>query len=189
MKILNNPEKNVFLVSTSDEQKFKSDYKGVSVIVAHDYVQFMATTLMNTDGNVKLLNSDEKVCENCVSVLQQVQIPIRAFKDVILPYLEKSENLTDEHVGHNYDYHHEEVHEFSSDGEKHVVRPAGWTRFATLTDDEYKSYKEKTRAKRDSMPYSEWDSTKNANRKLVNEMSDEVFYESVPRLMESGVVF
>lgn len=73
--------------------------KELGVVVAHDYVQFGKEMSLFTDANCKTpLNSEHRICSNIIPIYNKVQIPIRAFIEVILPFLNKHEYCQKEHL-------------------------------------------------------------------------------------------
>ena len=70
----------------------------IDVCVAHDYVQFGTRMCMFTETGAPSLQTPHRSCSNALPVYQSVQIPIRAFVDVILPFLNKHEYCQKEHL-------------------------------------------------------------------------------------------
>lgn len=84
-----------------DEQDMGKKYGGPYIsenrlILAHDYVEIEGYTTIyaNSDVNMK---TDFNNALNCTFVKTSVQVPIRAFQQVVLPLLNNSEYLQDEH--------------------------------------------------------------------------------------------
>ena len=80
----------------------KHDYEHsdeINMRIAHDYVQFDTVGSIETDWrNIPSLQSKHAICANRLPVYQQVQIPIRAFIEVMLPILKKHEYCQPEHL-------------------------------------------------------------------------------------------
>lgn len=80
----------------------KNDYEkseGINMRIAHDYVQFERKGAIETDWKeVPSLQSKHAYCANRLPVFQQIQIPIRAFVEVMLPILNKHEYCQPEHL-------------------------------------------------------------------------------------------
>ena len=71
----------------------------INMIIAHDYVQFEQVGSIETDyKKVPSLQSKHAYCANRLSVFQSVQIPIRAFVEVMLPILKNHEYCQSEHL-------------------------------------------------------------------------------------------
>lgn len=83
----------------------KHDYERsgeINVRIAHDYVQFEQVGSIETDWkNIPSLQSKHAFCSNRLHVFQQVQIPIRAFVEVMLPILKQHEYCQPEHLVYN----------------------------------------------------------------------------------------
>lgn len=71
----------------------------INMRIAHDYVQFEQVGSIETDWrSIPSLQSKHAYCSNRLSVFQTVQIPIRAFVEVMLPILNKHEYCQPEHL-------------------------------------------------------------------------------------------
>lgn len=71
----------------------------INMRIAHDYVQFERVGSIETDWrSIPSLQSKHAICSNRLSVFQQIQIPIRAFVEVMLPILKKHEYCQLEHL-------------------------------------------------------------------------------------------
>lgn len=71
----------------------------INMRIAHDYVQFEQVGSIEIDyKKVPSLQSKHAYCANILSVFQTVQIPIRAFVEVMLPILKKHEYCQPEHL-------------------------------------------------------------------------------------------
>lgn len=80
----------------------KYDYERsdeIDMRIAHDYVQFERVGSIETDYNViSSLQTKHAYCANRLPVFQQIQIPIRAFVEVMLPIFKKHEYCQPEHL-------------------------------------------------------------------------------------------
>lgn len=73
--------------------------KELRVVVAHDYVQFgREMSLFAGQGCKTPLESKHALCSNVMPIYQEVQIPIRALIEVILPLLNNHEYCQKEHL-------------------------------------------------------------------------------------------
>lgn len=71
----------------------------LDVVVAHDYVQFGRRMSLFADQSCKTpLKSEHATCSNVMPVYHDVQIPIRAFIEVILPFLNEHKYCQKEHL-------------------------------------------------------------------------------------------
>lgn len=78
------------------------DYEGadeLNVVIAHDYVQFGREMSLFADKSCKTpLESKHANCSNVMPIYHDVQIPIRALIEVVLPLLNGHEYCQKEHL-------------------------------------------------------------------------------------------
>jgi len=99
MKIIKQLSEDEFVVKMSEQDL----YNDKSIIVAHDYVNFIRTMMLSTDPSVKRpLYGKYAFCANCINVRMAVQFPIRDMVKFVLPFLKKHPYCTEEHIGNNY---------------------------------------------------------------------------------------
>lgn len=73
--------------------------KTIDLVIAHDYVQFGASMSLFTDHSSSMnLKSKHRYCCNAISIYNTVQIPIRAFVEVVLPILSDNEYCQSKHL-------------------------------------------------------------------------------------------
>ena len=66
------------------------------LVIAHDYIGFESRGHLYTEGDVMISHSSN-FSSNTLGMRQYVQIPIRAFQQVVLPILNESEYMKDDH--------------------------------------------------------------------------------------------
>lgn len=71
----------------------------MNVVIAHDYVQFGRQTSLFADIKCKTpLESNHAICSNVMPMYNEIQIPIRALIEVVLPLLNSHEYCQKEHL-------------------------------------------------------------------------------------------
>jgi hypothetical protein len=95
MKIVKQIDENTFIISLKDYKK----ESGIILNIAHDYVEFSGTTALQTDFTIMKdsLEGRHAFCSNNISIPVDVQIPIKAFKDICLPKLLENKYLQEKH--------------------------------------------------------------------------------------------
>lgn len=69
------------------------------MVIAHDYVQFGRQTSLFADIKCKTpLESNHAICSNVMPMYNEIQIPIRALIEVVLPLLNSHEYCQKEHL-------------------------------------------------------------------------------------------
>lgn len=74
-------------------------HRKLNVVIAHDYVQFGRQTSLFADIKCKTpLESNHAICSNVMPMYNEIQIPIRALIEVVLPLLNSHEYCQKEHL-------------------------------------------------------------------------------------------
>ena len=96
MKIIKQIDENTFIISLEDSKKIR----GEKVIVAHDYVMFSGSDIINTDCSIvkEPLYGPHAFASNCISNPSHVQIPIRAMHKAVMSLLKEHKYMQPEHL-------------------------------------------------------------------------------------------
>lgn len=97
-----------FVIKMDDYDLNRQD----SIRIAHDYVQFSGRTYMNVEASKdwKPYGKFKSVASNIMGYYTDLQIPIRQFIKVVLPFLNNSKYCQETHITNEdgtpkYDYH------------------------------------------------------------------------------------
>lgn len=108
MHIIKQLSEDEFVIKMDDYDLDRHD----SVRIAHDYVQFSGRTYMNVKASTdwKPYGKFKSVASNIMGYYTDLQIPIRQFIKVILPFLNNSKYCQEAHITNEdgtpkYNYH------------------------------------------------------------------------------------
>lgn len=108
MHIIKQLSEDEFVIKMDDYDLDRLD----SVRIAHDYVQFSGRTYMNVEApkDWKPYGKFKSIASNILSYYTDLQIPIRQFIKVVLPFLNNSKYCQEAHITNEdgtpkYDYH------------------------------------------------------------------------------------
>lgn len=95
-KVLNDTE---LIVKLEPHDYDHAESQKLNVVIAHDYVQFGRQTSLFADIKCKTpLESNHAICSNVMPMYNEIQIPIRALIEVVLPLLNSHEYCQEEHL-------------------------------------------------------------------------------------------
>mgnify|MGYP003429979544 FL=1 len=96
MHIIKQLSEDEFVIKMDDYDLDKHD----SVRIAHDYVQFSGRTYINIEGPdaLKPYGKFKSIASNIMGYYTDLQIPIRQFIKVILPFLNNSKYCQEAHI-------------------------------------------------------------------------------------------
>lgn len=95
-KVLNDTE---LIVKLEPHDYDHAESQKLNVVIAHDYVQFGRQTSLFADIKCKTpLESNHAICSNVMPMYNEIQIPIRALIEVVLPLLNSHEYCQKEHL-------------------------------------------------------------------------------------------
>lgn len=95
-KVLNDTE---LIVKLQPHDYDHAESQKLNVVIAHDYVQFGRQTSLFADIKCKTpLESNHAICSNVMPMYNEIQIPIRALIEVVLPLLNSHEYCQKEHL-------------------------------------------------------------------------------------------
>lgn len=96
MHIIKQLSEDEFVIKMDDYDLDRHD----SVRIAHDYVQFSGRTYMNVEApkDWKPYGKFKSVASNIMGYYTDLQIPIRQFIKVVLPFLHKSKYCQETHI-------------------------------------------------------------------------------------------
>lgn len=95
-KVLNDTE---LIVKLEPHDYDHAESQKLNVVIAHDYVQFGRQTSLFADIKCKTpLESNHAICSNVMPMYNEIQIPIRALIEVVLPLLNSNEYCQKEHL-------------------------------------------------------------------------------------------
>lgn len=108
MHIIKQLSEDEFVIKMDDYDLDRHD----SVRIAHDYVQFSGKTYMNVEVSKdwKPYGKFKSIASNIMGYYTDLQIPIRQFIKVVLPFLNNSKYCQETHITNEdgtpkYDYH------------------------------------------------------------------------------------
>lgn len=108
MHIIKQLSEDEFVIKMDDYDLDRHD----SIRIAHDYVQFSGRTYMNIEGPdaLKPYGKFKSIASNIMGYYTDLQIPIRQFIKVVLPFLNNSKYCREDHITNEdgtpkYDYH------------------------------------------------------------------------------------
>ena len=108
MHIIKQLSEDEFVIKMDDYDLDRHD----AVRIAHDYVQFSGKTYMNVEApkDWKPYGKFKSIASNILGYYTDLQIPIRQFIKVVLPFLNNSKYCQEAHVTNEdgtpkYDYH------------------------------------------------------------------------------------
>ena len=96
MHIIKQLSEDEFVIKMDDYDLDRQD----SVRIAHDYVQFSGRTYMNVEASedLKPYGKFKSIASNIMGYYTDLQIPIRQFIKVVLPFLHKSKYCQEAHI-------------------------------------------------------------------------------------------
>lgn len=96
MHIIKQLSEDEFVIKMDDYDLDRQD----SVRIAHDYVQFSGRTYMNVEASedLKPYGKFKSVASNIMGYYTDLQIPIRQFIKIVLPFLHKSKYCQESHI-------------------------------------------------------------------------------------------
>ena len=108
MHVIKQLSEDEFVIKMDDYDLDRHD----SVRITHDYVQFSGRTYMNVEApkDWKPYGKFKSVASNIMGYYTDLQIPIRQFIKVVLPFLNNSKYCQEAHITNEdgtprYDYH------------------------------------------------------------------------------------